>query len=152
MKSIEKRQKFVIIYHFFHDHNNYQPQWIASTVRKVEIVLFFIITWQYFIYRSNLNYDQYYKLMKQLIIFAVLTLCALTLHLHHEESPTPDNTQPRIRRSILALNATERKAFFWSLKALDVLPPPKTYDYWTYASILAGADNATIKRNYIPKP
>jgi hypothetical protein len=33
-----------------------------------------------------------------------------------------------------------------------VLPPPKTYDYWTYASILAGADNATIKRNYIPKP
>jgi hypothetical protein len=90
--------------------------------------------------------------MNRLIIFAILVVCALMLHLHHEQSATPDSTQPRVRRSIFALNATQRKGFFWSVKALTVLPPPKTYGYWTYSSILAGADNATIKKHYTTKP
>lgn len=54
------------------------------------------------------------------VCFLILAISALKLQHHEKETPV----KPRIRKSIHVLNPTERKAFFWSLKALGVLPPP----------------------------
>lgn len=58
---------------------------------------------------------------------------------------------PRIRRSIFALNITARKSFFWSLKALAVLPAPASFNYWAGKNLLfLDNDSATSARYFTP--
>ena len=57
--------------------------------------------------------------MRSLIWLCYLVLTIYTLRFrHHDDEENP--IKPRVRKSLHALNKTERKAFFWSLKALAV--------------------------------
>lgn len=44
--------------------------------------------------------------------------------------------KPRVRKSINNLEPSERKALFWSIKALSILPPPKSFEHWNLTSLL----------------
>lgn len=73
--------------------------------------------------------------MRKIWLLGFVIAAVVALHMHGESSF--NSSAPKIRRSIRAMNATARKSFFWSLKALALLPAPKAYDYWTYASLVS---------------
>jgi hypothetical protein len=103
------------------------------------------------------NFESYYSLvnismnqMRRVIFLLMLVSTVLVLRLHHEPK---SNSSLRIRRSIHVLNATARKSFFWSLKALAILPSPESFNYWTYDTILVrwDKDDLATKKKYNPR-
>lgn len=57
--------------------------------------------------------------MKSLLIILVLLGSLEALKIKGKAEP-----KVRVRKSIHSLDPPERKALFWSIKALSILPPP----------------------------
>ena len=63
------------------------------------------------------------------------------------------NPHVRVRKSIHSLDPVERKALFWSIKSLYILPPPDSFANWNILSFLnIPEDNLTVQERLTIKP
>lgn len=93
------------------------------------------------------SFDFHLNKMNILLIFSTL-VCSIALTI-----PQSRDGSIRLRRSIHAINATERKSLFWSIKMLSILPAPKAFANWTFKSMLAlDEDSLETQKTLTLKP